>query len=156
MIDGLSAAHDRETLLSRALSCGPEQHAEAITRLQADGKAAARTQKALQMELAGLLGGELARSGQAHLHRDDADLGFLRGVASAATQLAPERLFVLTGGTDGGPGVFMLVGPAGAVAELGPKVAAAVTGRGGGARGRYQGKAQQLDLAAAGALAQGV
>ncbi|MDG1483147.1 MAG: alanyl-tRNA editing protein [Myxococcota bacterium] len=150
--DGLSAAHDRETTLSRALSCGSDQHAEAIKRMQAEGKAAARVQKALQMELSGLLGGELARSEQAHLHRDDADLGFLRGVAAAAAQRAPGRLFVLTGGTDGGAGVFMLIGPAEAVAALGPEVAMAVTGRGGGAKGRYQGKAQALDLAAVSAL----
>ena len=61
---------------------------------------------------------------------------------------------MLTGGQDGQGGVFMLIGPADSVAAKGPLVAAAVSGRGGGAKGRYQGKAQQLDLAAVDALAE--
>ena len=154
VIDGLRAAHDHEVALSRSLSCGPAAHAAAIKRLQDEAKSAAREKKALMMALSGLRGGELARSGAARFHHDEADLGFLRGVGSAAAAAAPERVFVLTGGSDGQPGVFMLIGPADAVAAKGPLVAAAVSGRGGGAKGRYQGKAQQLDLAAVDALAE--
>ena len=134
VISGLRSAHDHEVTLSRRLSCGPEAHAEAISRLQGDAKRAAREKKALMMELSGLRGIELARSGAARFHHEDADLGFLRGVGTAAAAEAPERVFVLTGGTDGQPGVFMLIGPADAVAAKGPLVAAAVSGRGGGAK----------------------
>ena len=35
---------------------------------------------------------------------------------------------------------FILCGPAGAVAELGPKVAETLGGKGGGSKGRYRGK----------------
>lgn len=153
VINGVREAHDREVTLSRSLSCGPAEHATAIRRLQDDSKGAAREKKALLMALSGLRGAELARSGAARFHHDEADLGFLRGVGAAASAAAPERVFVLTGGPDGQPGVFMLIGPAAAVAATGPQVAAAVSGRGGGAKGRYQGKAQQLDLAAVDALA---
>ncbi|MFT5680411.1 MAG: misacylated tRNA(Ala) deacylase [Myxococcota bacterium] len=154
VISGLSAANDRETVLSRALSCGPDQHAEAIGRMQAEAKAASRSRKALQMELAGLLGAQLAASGQARLHREDADLGFLGGIASAALRQRPDTTFLLTCGKDGGAGMFVLAGPPDAVAALGRQVAEAVEGRGGGRAGRYQGRAQRLDLAALAVLAQ--
>lgn len=67
-------------------------------------------------------------------------MGFLRAVASAAVEAAPSRVFLLTGG-----GMFMLAGPVERVASLGPRVAVLFGGRGGGARGRFQGRATSLE-----------
>lgn len=136
----LRAVYDREHALSKLLSSGPPAHADAVRRLQQGTKDSGRAQKALMVELAGLQGHALAQQPQPHLHRADADMGFLRAAASAAVDAAPSRIFLLTGG-----GMFMLAGPAGPVAELGPKVAALLGGRGGGAHGRFQGRAASLD-----------
>jgi misacylated tRNA(Ala) deacylase len=152
VIDGLAAAHDRETALSRDLSCGPEQHAMAIGRLQVSLADALKDRKALQIELAGLLGEALARSGERWLHRPGEDLPFLGGIVSAAVRQCPDRVFLATTGLDHAAGMFVLAGPPEPVAALGPRVAAALDGRGGGRAGRYQGKAQRMDLAALAAL----
>ena len=135
---GLHAAQERELVLSRLLSCGPEDHATAVERLQQSAKDSARALKHLQGELATLAGAELARQAVPVLRRDDADMNFLRAAAGAATEAAPDRTFLLLG-----EGLFMLAGPPEPVAALGPQIAAILGGRGGGARGRYQGRFEQ-------------
>jgi len=65
-------------------------------------------------------------------------------VANAAFELDDQRLLFLTAG-EGSAGRFLLAGDPDTVARLGPKVAAALVGRGGGARGRYQGNCEEID-----------
>lgn len=143
----LHVARTRERVLTDRLKAQPADHVEAVERLlearrDAD-KALARTRR----ELAGVLGEALARSeGVATLHRAEADLPFLQAVASAFGQAAPAALLLATGGDR--EGVFLLAGPADDVAAVGPAVAGALGGRGGGAKGRYQGRAGDLSEAA--------
>jgi misacylated tRNA(Ala) deacylase len=139
----LSALDDtfrREHALSTMLSCGPGDHAAAVKRIQDAARDTARAHAQLTIELAGLLGAALATQPVPHLHRDDADMAFLRAAASAAVEAAPERTVLLTGSE-----LFMLAGPPDTVAATGPKIAALLGGRGGGARGRYQGRFASLD-----------
>ena len=68
---------------------------------------------------------------------------FLRAIAQAAQQHAPEVLALLTAGS--GTGVFLLVGPEEEVKRLGPEVAGLLHGRGGGKGGIFQGKCDRLD-----------
>jgi len=74
------------------------------------------------------------------VHRDKGDMDTMKQLASA---LDETDVLLLT--TFGGPGAgtFMLSGPADVVAELGPKVATILEGRGGG-KGRFQGKAEKI------------
>ncbi|MBI5529231.1 MAG: alanyl-tRNA editing protein [Deltaproteobacteria bacterium] len=136
----------RERALTAALSCGPAGHEAAAKRLLDDSKAAAKTVRALRVELAGHLGAALA-SGKngAALHRPDADLEFVRAIASAAAASRPGVVFLVTGGADSGEGVFALAGPEAMVKDLGPRVAEALGGRGGGSRGVFQGKASKIE-----------
>jgi len=140
LLSRLAETYAREHTISKLLSSGLSEHAEGIRRLQQGAKDAARSQKALLGELASFIGGDLARQARPHLHREEADMNFLRAAATAATSAAPERTFLLTGG-----GMFMVAGPEAAVKALGPQVAALLGGRGGGARGRFQGRVGSLD-----------
>ena len=83
----------------------------------------------------------------ASAHFDDADGGFLRRVGGALAERAPARAWLLT--ASGDDGAFFLVA-AGAetpidVAQVGPRVADVLAGRGGGAGAVFQGKAGSLD-----------
>jgi alanyl-tRNA synthetase len=134
--------------LNRALKCGPSEHLSAVQRLLDDAKASGRTRKQLLSELgqaigAGVPGTEPTRA--VHIHRPEADLSLLRSVADAARAAGHQGPLLLTGGS--GAGVFLLDAEAALVAELGPRVAAALDGRGGGRGTRFQGKAQKLEAA---------
>ena len=144
----LRGALAREAAVTRALSVGADEHAAAVERLLADAKAGGKARAALVGELATHLGLALAGSGPvAALHREEGDLAILGQIAAVASAKAPEGLFLLTAGE--GEGVFLLAGPEGAVRVAGPVVAAALGGRGGGARGRFQGRAAALGERAA-------
>lgn len=140
---------EREQGLCERLSCGPEEHLRAVDRLLTEDKAAARSRRLLLDEMADLIARDLAGRGSrvATLHRDDADVAWLNLVASKALTERPGLLLLLTG-----PGVFVVAGPPDDVARLGPEVARVLGGRGGGARGRYQGKAERVDRRAEAAL----
>lgn len=51
---------------------------------------------------------------------------------------------LVTVGPDKGPGQFLLVGEEKQVSQIGPKIASVLEGKGGGKKGRYQGKANTL------------
>lgn len=141
----LAAARDRERALSDLLTCGVDQHLAAVARLHEGLKDRQRQLKQAQAELAPLLGASLVAGeapGVRHLHRDDADAGFLQAIADAALQARADARLALTGGT--GEALFLVAGPATWVAAAGPTFAAALGGRGGGRGERFQGKAPSL------------
>jgi Ser-tRNA(Ala) deacylase AlaX len=143
VLSALGQAQEREWELTRLLSAGPGEQAQAVARLQAELREAERARRALQAELAQALGASLAASGPvASLHRDDAGMDFARAVALAARQARPDLVLLLTGG--GTQGFFLLAAPQPLAAALGPQVAALLGGRGGGGQGLYQGKAGDL------------
>jgi Ser-tRNA(Ala) deacylase AlaX len=142
----LGEALARETALTRLLSCGPAEHLAAAERALDDARTQAKAAKALAAELARAIGAGLTPTGSppaVRFHRDEADLPFLNTVADTLRAAHPDTVAVLTGGTR--EGVFLVAGPEARVATLGPRVAAALDGRGGGARGKFQGKAARTD-----------
>jgi Ser-tRNA(Ala) deacylase AlaX len=142
----LAAAGARERALAKTLSVAPEAQPAAVERLLDEQRAARAERRRLLGELATLAGRALvAEPGPvATWHAPDADLALLNAVAGAAQAGRPDSLFLLTGGDAGGEGVFLLAGPPERVAALGPAVAEGFGGRGGGAKGRYQGRAPRL------------
>jgi misacylated tRNA(Ala) deacylase len=141
----------REETLTRLLSTGPHQHSAAVARMLDDQQQARHRERDLLAELALGIGQQLAATPGPllHLHRDVGDLDFLGAVVRSALEALPpgqdQPLIFLTAGPATGEGVFLLVGPAERVAAVGPRVAAALVGRGGGPKGRYQGRATRLD-----------
>ena len=79
-------------------------------------------------------------------HFDDADGGLLQRIGRALAERAPDRAFLLT--ASGEKGSFFLLGAGAAsgldAGRLGPRVAGLLGGRGGGAGGLFQGKAESL------------
>jgi misacylated tRNA(Ala) deacylase len=139
---GQAVAHQRA--LGELLSCPPADHPAAVSRLQAELREAGVQRRQLQSELALHLAQELSRGPQpASLHRPEVDMTFLQAVARAYLEQRPEGLALLTG-----KDLFVLAGPAERLKALGPQVAAALGGRGGGGAGLYQGKAADLSPAA--------
>lgn len=130
---------ERSAALTRLLKCGASEHVAAVGRIQDSDRAGAKAVRALEQELAAYIGQSL--SGPAApvcVHRPTADLGVLRAIVAAAN-LAHTVLLT-------GDGVFVVAGPG--AGDVGPRVAAALSGRGGGRGDRYQGKAADLSEAA--------
>ena len=94
-------------------------------------------------EIAELIGQQHRASGATLLllHRDDADGDFVSALA-AAIDLKHTLLFLTAG--QGSDGAFFLFGPEALVDALSPQVAAALQAKGGGKKGRFQGKTQRL------------
>jgi Ser-tRNA(Ala) deacylase AlaX len=138
---------DRQKALCTALTCGPEEHLPALAKLRESAKESERARNSLSRELSALLGRELSRQGSpVFLDRPDADQAFLKAIAIEYRKCAPEGIVLLAGGS-GESGHFLLAGPVGAAAVLGPDVAAVLSARGGGSAGFYQGRmARTRDL----------
>ena len=143
VLTALQAALEKDRELTRLTSAGPTEHLRVLAKLQSDLKDAEKTRRALAGELAEALGAALAAEGPvAALHRDDATMEFARTIANAARKANPDLLLLLTGGS--ADGFFLLAGPEARVAELGPRVAELLGGKGGGGKGLFQGKAADL------------
>jgi len=119
-----------------------------IEKLLSGEKSAARALKHLRNELAAAQALALAQADGplVHHHQPEGDMNHLRSLASAALRPDDPRVLLLTASNASGQGVFLLAGEAQGVARLGPVAAEAMGGRGGGAGGRYQGKAQRIDI----------
>ncbi len=146
-VDLLRSGLIRERALTLSLRCAPPEHSAAVDRVLAEQSEQARELRRLRAELAELLAAAClvgASGGLAHLHRDADDLPLLQAVASGAMALQPDALVLLTSGAPAGS--FLLAGPTPLVATLGPELLPLIAGRGGGARGRFQGRAQRQDL----------
>jgi len=135
---------EREMQLNKALSCSPQEHLAGVEKLLDDAKSNERNRRSIFRELADYIGKEVADQGNAaSYHRADGDIEFLKAVSASALKIDPGILALLAAGSK--EGVFMLIGPEGAVKEAGPKIAEIVEGRGGGKAGRFQGKASALN-----------
>jgi misacylated tRNA(Ala) deacylase len=145
-VAALFSASARERALSEVFQSPAAEHLACAERLRRQLKDAGRAQKSLLSELCVLLGEGLGGAGEAAvaLHRPAGDLASLQAIASAAQRAHPELCLLLTAGS-GRDGVFLICGPPQLVATVAPAIAARLGGRGGGARGRYQGKASDLE-----------
>lgn len=149
VLSALQGAMSIQRALGREFSCAPDGLLESARKLRAELKVTSRRARVASAELASLLGEQLARSEERVevLYREDADMGFLNAVAERALRDRDDLLILAMGGPAGG-GVFLLAGPPEATSGLGPEVALALGGRGGGRSGRYQGRAARLGEAA--------
>ncbi len=148
------AAHEARNLRLRELLGAPDAELVALTELRENQlRDARRTVKRFA--------GELARAEAAALsvrpgtvldgHWPDQDAGFLVELGRRLAEIAPDRAALLTAGEDP-DGAFVLVAGAASgldLAALGPRVAEALGGRGGGRPPLFQGKATRLAARAA-------
>eukprot|EP00747_Dinoflagellata_sp_TGD_P217669 gnl/TRDRNA2_/TRDRNA2_90037_c1_seq1.p1 gnl/TRDRNA2_/TRDRNA2_90037_c1~~gnl/TRDRNA2_/TRDRNA2_90037_c1_seq1.p1 ORF type:complete len:310 (+),score=78.36 gnl/TRDRNA2_/TRDRNA2_90037_c1_seq1:62-931(+) len=141
----LGGCFDRQLKMNVLLSAAPESHVARVEFLLKADAQAKKDMKSLLAEVVELTAETLrqrAAAGEKVLdaHREKGDNDFMKGLATAVDG-SGSLLLTTVGGP--GAGMFMLSGPEAAVAELGPKVAEIMKGRGGG-KGRYQGKVENV------------
>jgi len=143
------AAHEARNLRLRELLGAPDGELVALTELrESQLRDARRTIKRLAVEFARAEAAALAAGSGVVLdgHWPDRDAAFLVELGRRLAELAPDRVALLTAGEDS-DGVFVLVAGAASALDLaavGPQVAEALGGRGGGRPPLYQGKATRL------------
>ncbi|XP_015277294.1 PREDICTED: alanyl-tRNA editing protein Aarsd1, partial [Gekko japonicus] len=146
VLKSLAQSHATEKALTSLLKSGPEEHAEAVKRLQNSLKQLQKNNLNLQRDLAVLIAQQFksspAREPVFVLHRKDGDSEFMNIVANEIG--TEETLLFLSVGDEKASGLFLLAGPTEAVETLGPRVAELLEGKGAGKGGRYQGKATRL------------
>uniref|UniRef100_F6S764 Alanyl-tRNA synthetase domain containing 1 n=2 Tax=Ornithorhynchus anatinus TaxID=9258 RepID=F6S764_ORNAN len=146
VLQAVERSYGRERALTGRLKCGPEEHVEAVEKLQASTKLLQKNNLSLLRDLAVLTAQNFKNSPNPAclfvLHRKDGDSEFMNIVAN---EIGTEKtLLFLTVGDEKGAGLFLLAGPPEAVNTLGPRAAELLQGRGAGKPGRFQGKATKL------------
>lgn len=142
----LGKALDNERTLTKMLSVGPDDHSTAVDRIQTSLKTVNKVTKSQLKEIAQLEAYQLKATSQRktylYIHRENGDMDYMNALVS---ELSDQPLPVLvTVGPDKGPGQFLLYGNEKQVSQIGPKIATLLEGKGGGKKGRFQGKASTL------------
>ena len=138
----------RNRELRSILDTGDHELVDIVRMRLSRAKDLARTARSLAEELADTTAAALAARTEPVIdaHWDDRDMAFLQRVARSLVEAAPEICALLTSVSDGD--VLFVVG-AGAdskvdLADVGPRVAETLGGRGGGRAPIFQGKAGSL------------
>uniref|UniRef100_A0A8D3E0C4 Threonyl/alanyl tRNA synthetase SAD domain-containing protein n=1 Tax=Scophthalmus maximus TaxID=52904 RepID=A0A8D3E0C4_SCOMX len=116
-------SYSTERSLVSLLKTGPDEHVEAVDKLQ-------KSVKLLQ------------KKHVFSFYRKEGDNEFMSIIANEIN--TEETLVFLTVGEEKGPGLFLLAGPSGPVTEMGPLMLEMLQGKGAGKNGRFQGKANSL------------
>jgi alanyl-tRNA synthetase len=143
------AAHEARNLRLRSLlDTGDDELADVISLRIAREKDLARTTRRLSDELAEAAALSLATRPAPVIdaHWDERDMAFLQNVARTLVETSPAKAALLTAETgDGALFVVLAGGETGIdLSEIGPRVAEALGGRGGGRSPIFQGKAESL------------
>ncbi|XP_019360539.1 PREDICTED: alanyl-tRNA editing protein Aarsd1-like [Gavialis gangeticus] len=146
VLKSVERSHSTEKTLTSLLKNGPEEHVEAVKRLQNSVKMLQKNNLNLLRDLAVLTAQSFKSNpnrGQLFvLHRKDGDTEFMNIIANEIGM--DETLLFLTVGDEKEAGLFLLAGPIEVVENLGPRVAEILEGKGAGKRGRFQGKANRM------------
>ncbi|KAM9716081.1 alanyl-tRNA editing protein Aarsd1 [Menidia menidia] len=139
-------SYSTERSLVSLLKTGPDEHVEAVDKLQKSVKLLQKTNLSLLRDMAVLIAQNFKSDPQRgnffSLHKKEGDNEFMNIIANEVN--TEETLLFLTVGEEKGPGLFLLAGPSGLVTEMGPRVLELLQGKGAGKNGRFQGKANSL------------
>ncbi|KAF7662451.1 hypothetical protein LDENG_00235460 [Lucifuga dentata] len=139
-------SYNTERSLVSLLKTGPDEHVEAVDKLQKSVKLLQKTNLNLLRDMAVLIAQSFKSNPQRgnffSFHKKEGDNEFMNIIANEIG--TKDTLVFLTVGEEKGPGLFLLAGPSGLVTELGPRVLEMLQGKGAGKNGRFQGKANSL------------
>jgi len=143
------AAHERRNARLRAILDSGDEDLPDVVQLRIDReKQLARDRRRLLDELAEAEAASLAALPDPVVarHWDDRDMEYLQRLARRLVEVSPSGVALLTAGAEGEGFFVVAVGSEAPIdlAAAGGKVAAVLGGRGGGAKGVYQGKASDL------------
>nr|XP_057917229.1 alanyl-tRNA editing protein Aarsd1 [Doryrhamphus excisus] len=128
------------------LKTGPDEHVEAVDKLQKSVKLLHKTNLNLLRDMALLIAHNFKNDPQKgnffSLHKKEGDSEFMTIIANEIN--TQETLVFLTVGEEKGPGSFLLAGPSEKVTQMGPRLLELLQGKGAGKNGRFQGKANSL------------
>ncbi|KAM7371000.1 hypothetical protein PAMP_010506 [Pampus punctatissimus] len=135
-----------ERSLVSLLKTGPDEHVEAVDKLQKSVKVLQKTNLSLLRDMAVLIAQNFKNDSQRgnffSLHKKEGDNEFMNIIANEIN--TEETLVFLTVGEEKGPGLFLLAGPSQQVTEMGPRLLELLQGKGAGKNGRFQGKANNM------------
>ncbi|XP_022065063.2 alanyl-tRNA editing protein Aarsd1 [Acanthochromis polyacanthus] len=139
-------SYSTERSMVSLLKTGPDEHVEAVDKLQKSVKLLQKTNLSLLRDMAVLIAQNFKNDPQRGnfftLHKKEGDNEFMNIIANEIN--TEETLVFLTVGEEKGPGLFLLAGPSGAVTHMGPQVLELLQGKGAGKNGRFQGKANSI------------
>lgn len=139
-------SYGTERSLVSLLKTGPDEHVEAVDKLQKSVKLLQKANLSLLRDMAVLIAQNFKSDPQRgnffSLHKKDGDNEFMNIIANEIN--TEETLVFLTVGEEKGPGLFLLAGPTEKVTQMGPRVLEMLQGKGAGKNGRFQGKANSL------------
>ncbi|XP_036428081.1 alanyl-tRNA editing protein Aarsd1 [Colossoma macropomum] len=139
-------SYNTEKSLTALLKTGPDEHADAVDKLQKTVKRLQKSNLTLLRDMAVLIAQNFKNQPDKDnffsLHNKDGDNEFMNIIANEIG--CQDTVVFLTVGEEKGPGLFLLAGPENVVTELGPRVMELLQGKGAGKNGRFQGKANSL------------
>uniref|UniRef100_A0A1A8NFU8 Alanyl-tRNA synthetase domain containing 1 n=1 Tax=Nothobranchius pienaari TaxID=704102 RepID=A0A1A8NFU8_9TELE len=139
-------SYSTERSLVSLLKTGPDEHVEAVEKLQKSVKLLQKTNLSLLRDVAILSAQNFKNDPQRgnffSFHKKEGDNEFMNIIANEIN--TEETLVFLTVGEEKGAGLFLLAGPGGPVSDLGPRILELLQGKGAGKNGRFQGKANNL------------
>ncbi|XP_039879221.1 alanyl-tRNA editing protein Aarsd1-like isoform X3 [Simochromis diagramma] len=138
-------SYNTERSLVSLLKTGPDEHVEAVDKLQKSVKMLQKTNLGLLRDMAVLIAQSFKNDPHKDFftfHKKEGDNEFMNIIANEIN--TEETLVFLTVGEEKGPGLFLLAGPSELVTEMGPQVLELLQGKGAGKNGRFQGKANSL------------
>ncbi|XP_056286636.1 alanyl-tRNA editing protein Aarsd1-like isoform X1 [Pseudoliparis swirei] len=139
-------SHSTERSLVALLNNGPNEHVQVVEKLQKSVKLLQKTNVSLLRDMAVLITENFKNNPQRgnffSFHKKGGDHEFMNIIANEIN--IEETLVFLTVGEEKGPALFLLAGPSGQVAEMGPRVLEMLQGKGAGKNGRFQGKVNSL------------
>uniref|UniRef100_A0A1A8DBH0 Alanyl-tRNA synthetase domain containing 1 n=2 Tax=Nothobranchius kadleci TaxID=1051664 RepID=A0A1A8DBH0_NOTKA len=139
-------SYSTERSLVSLLKTGPDEHVEAVDKLQKSVKLLQKTNLSLLRDVAILTAQNFKndphRGNFFSFHKKEGDNEFMNIIANEIN--TEETLVFLTVGEEKGAGLFLLAGPGGPVSDLGPRILELLQGKGAGKNGRFQGKANNL------------
>ncbi|KAF6728437.1 Alanyl-tRNA editing protein Aarsd1 [Oryzias melastigma] len=139
-------SYSTERSLVSLLKTGPDEHVEAVDKLQKSVKLLQKTNLSLLRDLAVIIAQNFKNDPQKgnffSLHKKEGDNEFMNIIANEIN--TEETLVFLTVGEEKGPGLFLLAGPSKLVTEMGSQVLDLLQGKGAGKNGRFQGKANSM------------
>ena len=151
VLSSLGVAFGRQSDIAKVLGVGQEMVVGRVEDLSDKLRALEKQVSLLQAEVVELAATSLMDKvaiGQkvVSYHRESADSGFIKGLATAMDKSGALLLTTVGSGeaAGSGAGVFMLSGPDELVNATSGAVAAALDGRGGGKGGRFQGKCKSI------------
>jgi alanyl-tRNA synthetase len=144
----MAAHEDRNLRLRSLLDTGDGELSEVVALRLKREKELARTVRLLGEELADAAAAALCAGGSELLDARwrDRDMAFLQRVGRTVSEAAPDRRALLTSESEDGAIFLVVTGQSSGVRlhEVGPRISAALGGRGGGRGTIFQGKAKSL------------